>query len=44
MQKVLVGVVGGSGLYNMDSLQNATEHHMDTPFGKPSDVVVTGDL
>jgi 5'-methylthioadenosine phosphorylase len=44
MQKTLVGVIGGSGLYNMDSLQNATEHHLDTPFGKPSDVVVTGDI
>ena len=44
MQKTLVGVIGGSGLYNMDSLQHATEHHMDTPFGKPSDVVVTGSI
>ena len=42
MQKILVGIIGGSGLYNMEALQNATEHHIDTPFGKPSDVVVTG--
>ena len=40
----LVGIIGGSGLYNMDALQNATEHQIDTPFGKPSDVVVTGDI
>jgi 5'-methylthioadenosine phosphorylase len=44
MQKTLVGVIGGSGLYNMDALQNATELHMDTPFGNPSDVVVTGSI
>ena len=44
MQKTLVGIIGGSGLYNMDSLQKATEHHIDTPFGKPSDVVVTGSI
>lgn len=44
MQKTLIGVLGGSGLYNMEALKNATEHHIDTPFGKPSDVVVTGDI
>lgn len=44
MQKTLIGIIGGSGLYNMDALQNATEHAMDTPFGKPSDVVVTGQV
>jgi 5'-methylthioadenosine phosphorylase len=44
MKPVLVGVIGGSGLYNMTALRNATEHLIDTPFGKPSDVVVTGDI
>ncbi len=44
MQKTTVGIIGGSGLYNMDALQNATEHHIDTPFGKPSDAVVTGEI
>jgi purine nucleoside phosphorylase len=44
MQKALVGVMGGSGLYQMDELQNAQEHQLDTPFGKPSDVVVTGEV
>ena len=44
MQKTSVGIIGGSGLYNMQALHNATEHHIDTPFGKPSDVVVTGEI
>jgi 5'-methylthioadenosine phosphorylase len=44
MQKTLIGVIGGSGLYSMQALRNATEHAIDTPFGKPSDVVVTGDI
>ena len=44
MQKILVGIMGGSGLYNMQALQHATEHHIDTPFGSPSDVVVTGQI
>jgi len=42
MTQALVGVIGGSGLYQMDALQDAREHRMDTPFGMPSDVLVTG--
>lgn len=44
MQKALIGVIGGSGLYQMDALQNAQEHVIDTPYGKPSDVIVTGTV
>lgn len=44
LQQVLVGIIGGSGLYSMDALQNISEHHLDTPYGKPSDPVVTGDI
>ena len=39
-----IGVIGGSGLYQIDSLVNATEHHVPTPFGLPSDVIVGGEL
>ena len=42
MSQSLVGVIGGSGLYQMDALQDAQEHRMNTPFGAPSDVLVTG--
>ena len=44
MTEALVGIIGGSGLYQMDALQNAQEHVMDTPFGAPSDVLVTGTV
>lgn len=44
MQEVLIGVIGGSGLYQMDALQDASEHQLDTPFGKTSDVIVTGQV
>lgn len=44
MQKALVGVIGGSGLYHMEALQDTQEHDLDTPFGKPSDLLVTGQL
>ena len=37
-----IGIIGGSGLYQMDALQNAQEHVLSTPFGAPSDVLVTG--
>lgn len=42
MTQALVGIIGGSGLYQMDALQGAQEHAMSTPFGAPSDVLVTG--
>jgi len=35
-----IGIIGGSGFYEL--LDEATEHEVDTPFGAPSDVVVTG--
>ena len=42
MTQALVGIIGGSGLYQMEGLQDAEEHHLHTPFGEPSDRVVTG--
>lgn len=42
MQKALIGVIGGSGLYRMNALQNATEHTLSTPYGMPSDAIVSG--
>lgn len=44
MTRALIGVIGGSGLYKMDALQDAQEHHIDTPYGKPSDAVVSGTV
>ena len=42
MDKVWVAVMGGSGLYQMDALEGAQELHIDTPYGKPSDAIMTG--
>ena len=44
MTQALVGIIGGSGLYQMDALQDAREHQIVTPFGAPSDVLVTGSV
>ncbi len=42
MSRTAIGIIGGSGLYRMAALVNPREHLIDTPFGRPSDVVVTG--
>jgi 5'-methylthioadenosine phosphorylase len=39
-----IGVIGGSGLYQMEELRDATEHSINTPFGPPSDILVGGKL
>jgi 5'-methylthioadenosine phosphorylase len=39
-----IGIIGGSGLYQMEELREATEHKIDTPFGSPSDTLVGGKL
>jgi len=37
-----VGIIGGSGLYQMEQLRDATEHKIETPFGSPSDLLIGG--
>ncbi len=44
MLQVQIGVVGGSGLYRMDALKDMREHHLDTPYGKPSDPLISGTI
>ncbi len=39
-----VGVIGGSGLYQMEALTDVRELSVDTPFGAPSDVIFAGKL
>jgi 5'-methylthioadenosine phosphorylase len=40
----VLGIIGGSGLYQMPDLKNAESIEMDTPFGRPSAPVITGWL
>jgi 5'-methylthioadenosine phosphorylase len=44
MAEAKVGIIGGSGLYQMDALQNVQEITLDTPFGSPSDALIVGQL
>lgn len=39
-----IGVIGGSGLYEIDALRNVRREFISTPFGEPSAQVVIGDL
>ena len=39
-----IGVIGGSGLYDMEGMTNVDYIDVDTPFGRPSDSVVVGNL
>jgi 5'-methylthioadenosine phosphorylase len=40
----VLGVIGGSGLYDIPGLADVTEVRVETPFGPPSDVIVQGHL
>jgi 5'-methylthioadenosine phosphorylase len=44
MDSARIGVIGGSGLYQMSALTDVREHDIETPFGRPSDKVLTGLL
>jgi 5'-methylthioadenosine phosphorylase len=43
-EEVRIGIIGGSGLYQMPGLSNVREHRIHTPFGDPSDALVIGTL
>jgi 5'-methylthioadenosine phosphorylase len=44
MAQAKIGIIGGSGLYKMESLQEVEELSIDTPFGRPSDALIYGKL
>ncbi len=44
LAEVQVGVIGGSGLYEMEGLTDVTQVSVETPYGKPSDDLVIGTL
>ncbi|MEZ5306480.1 MAG: S-methyl-5'-thioadenosine phosphorylase [Pyrinomonadaceae bacterium] len=44
MEKIEIGIIGGSGLYQMPELENVRERKVDTPFGATSDSFIIGEL
>jgi 5'-methylthioadenosine phosphorylase len=43
-EPIAIGIIGGSGLYSMAGLSDTREVRVKTPFGDPSDAIVTGTL
>ena len=44
IREALLGIIGGSGLYEMHGLEGKREVRIDTPFGEPSDAYITGRI
>jgi len=44
MEKIGIGIIGGSGLYDMPGLTGREEIRVETPFGEPSDAFIVGTL
>ncbi len=44
MTDTIIAVIGGSGIYDIDGLQDATWQTVETPWGNPSDQILTGTL
>lgn len=44
MSKWVIGVIGGSGLYEIEGLQAAEQIHVETPWGAPSDALIKGRI
>jgi 5'-methylthioadenosine phosphorylase len=42
--RVQTGILGGTGLYEIDGITNVREVEMETPFGRPSDAYIVGEI
>jgi 5'-methylthioadenosine phosphorylase len=44
LERIQIGIIGGSGLYQMAGISEVEEMSVETPFGRPSDSFITGVL
>ncbi len=44
MEQTVIGIIGGSGVYEIDGLKDAKWVEVTSPFGTPSDALLTGEL
>ncbi|HEX8371958.1 MAG TPA: S-methyl-5'-thioadenosine phosphorylase [Chthoniobacterales bacterium] len=44
MKPPAIGIIGGSGLYQIEGITDAQEITVETPFGSPSDAIISGTL
>jgi 5'-methylthioadenosine phosphorylase len=43
-QAPAIGIIGGSGLYQMEGVEDSREQRVETPFGAPSDALIGGTM
>ena len=43
-ENAAIGIIGGSGLYQIEGFTNPQEHEIETPFGAPSDAIIGGEF
>ena len=43
-ESAAIGIIGGSGLYQMEGVEDPTERRVSTPFGDPSDAIIGGQM
>src|SRR6476659_5244887 len=43
-ENAAIGIIGGSGLYQIEGFGNPREHQIETPFGVPSDAIMGGEV
>jgi 5'-methylthioadenosine phosphorylase len=44
MAKAVLGIIGGSGIYDLPELTNAQSRIIESPWGKPSGPLLTGEI
>jgi 5'-methylthioadenosine phosphorylase len=44
MTKAVLGIIGGSGIYDLPGLTNARNKVIESPWGKPSSALLTGEI
>ena len=43
-ENAAIGIIGGSGLYQIEGFTHPQEHQVETPFGAPSDAIIGGEV
>jgi len=44
MPRAVLGIIGGSGIYDLPGLENAAEKRISSPWGEPSAALLTGEI
>ena len=44
MSETMLGIIGGTGVYSIEDVDNAERHSVDTPWGRPSGEIIAGTI